>query len=145
MENKKISKNNTLIKISVFFEDPFYVGVFERTDNKKIYVAKVTFGKEPKDRELNSYLNENYYKLKWQISDEEYIEKEIKNPKRKQREAKKELVKRSIGTKSQNAIKKQYEEGKLVNKKKAKERKDVKEKIKYELRQNKKKEKHKGH
>lgn len=138
-------ENNTSIKIKVLFEEPFYIGIFERMDNKKIYAAKVTFGKEPKEQELNSFLNENYYKLKWQISDEKYKEKDIKNPKRKQREAKRDLSKKTIGTKSQNAIKKQYEENKEAKKKSAKERKDLKEKVKFEIRQNKRKEKHKGH
>lgn len=120
---KKDSKKNTSIKIRVFFEAPFYVGIFERADNKKIYVAKVTFGKEPKEKELNSYLNENYYKLRWQVSDEGYKEKEIRNPKRKQREAKKELAKKTIGTKSQNAIKNSM---KKVKKQKRKEQKKEK-------------------
>lgn len=142
---KTSNKNSASIKIRVLFEDPFYIGIFERVENNRIYVAKVTFGKEPKEKELNMYLNENYHKLKWSLSDEVYIEKDIKNPKRKQREAKKELSKKTIGTKSQNAIKKQYEEGKEAKKKRMKERKDIKEKVKYEIRQNKRKEKHKGH
>ncbi len=129
----------------VLFEEPFYIGIFEKVENNKVYVAKVTFGKEPKDKELSVYLNENYYKLKWQISDEVVKDNEIKNPKRKQREARKEMLKKIVGTKSQNAIKKQYEENKVINKKKVREDKEVLDKIKYELKQKKRKEKHKGH
>ena len=140
----KIESKN-LIKIRVLFEEPFYIGVFEKVENDKVYVAKVTFGKEPKDKELNVYLNENYYKLKWQISDEIFKDNEIKNPKRKQREARKEMLKKMVGTKSQNAIKKQYEENKVINKKKKKENKELLNKKKFELKQEKKKEKHKGH
>ena len=137
--------NKSLIKIRVLFEEPFYIGIFEKVENNKVYVAKVTFGKEPKEKELNVYLNENYYKLKWQLSDETYKENEIKNPKRKQREARKEMLKKTVGTKSQNAINKQYEESKVFNKKKAREDKEILDKLKYELKQKKKKEKHKGH
>lgn len=138
-------KSKNLIKMRVLFEEPFYIGVFERVENNRIYVAKVTFGKEPKEKELNAYLNENYYKLKWQISDEIFKVNEIKNPKRRQREARKELLKKTIGTKAQNAIKKQYEENKNINKKKAKINKELSDMKKYELKKEKRKEKHKGH
>jgi hypothetical protein len=36
----------------VFFEDPFWVGVFERIENKKLSVAKVPFGAECKVQTL---------------------------------------------------------------------------------------------
>ncbi len=35
-------------KLTVFFEEPFWVGVFERTENGKLSVCKVSFGAEPK-------------------------------------------------------------------------------------------------
>ena len=36
-------------KLTVYFEDPFWVGVFERVEEGKLSVCKVTFGAEPKD------------------------------------------------------------------------------------------------
>lgn len=33
-------------KLTVFFEEPFWVGVFEHIENGKLSVAKVTFGAE---------------------------------------------------------------------------------------------------
>ena len=39
-------------KLTVYFEEPFWVGVFERIDGGKLSVAKVTFGAEPKDYEV---------------------------------------------------------------------------------------------
>ena len=35
-------------KLTVYFEEPFWVGVFERIENSKLSVAKVTFGEEPR-------------------------------------------------------------------------------------------------
>ena len=35
--------------LTVLFEDPFWVGIFERIDDGKLSVCKVTFGAEPKD------------------------------------------------------------------------------------------------
>lgn len=39
-------------KLTVYFESPFWVGVFERISNGKLSVCKVTFGVEPKDYEV---------------------------------------------------------------------------------------------
>ena len=42
-------------KLTVFFEEPFWVGIFERIEDGKLSVAKVTFGAEPKDYEVQEY------------------------------------------------------------------------------------------
>ena len=42
-------------KLTVYFEEPFWVGVFERIEDGKLFVAKVTFGAEPKDYEVQDY------------------------------------------------------------------------------------------
>ena len=34
--------------LTVWFEDPFWVGMFQRTDGGRLSVAKVVFGAEPK-------------------------------------------------------------------------------------------------
>lgn len=38
--------------LTVFFEEPFWVGVFETIEEGKLTVCKVTFGVEPKDYEI---------------------------------------------------------------------------------------------
>ena len=43
-------------KLTVFFEEPFWVGIFERIEDGKLSVAKVTFGAEPKDYEVQEYI-----------------------------------------------------------------------------------------
>ena len=42
-------------KLTVFFEEPFWVGVFERVSDRKLSVCKVTFGAEPKDYEVYDF------------------------------------------------------------------------------------------
>ena len=49
----------------VFFEEPFWVGVFERIREGRVSVFKVTFGAEPKDYEVLAFLLENYDKLRF--------------------------------------------------------------------------------
>ncbi len=51
------------ISLTVFFEDPFWVGVFERLDEGKLSVCKVTFGAEPKDYEVWDYVLSHYHEL----------------------------------------------------------------------------------
>lgn len=36
-------------KLTVFFEDPFWIGIFGRISDRKLLVCKVTFGAESKD------------------------------------------------------------------------------------------------
>ena len=42
-------------KLTVFFEAPFWIGVFERIERRKLSVCKVVFGAEPKDYEVWEY------------------------------------------------------------------------------------------
>ncbi len=35
-------------KLTVFFEEPFWIGVFERISGDKLSVSRVVFGTEPK-------------------------------------------------------------------------------------------------
>lgn len=40
-------------KLAVFFEEPFWAGVFECISEARLSVCKVTFGAEPKDYNEN--------------------------------------------------------------------------------------------
>ena len=133
------------VKCTVFFEDPFWVGVFERNENGKLSVAKVTFGAEPKDCEILDFVLKHYYDLQFSPSVAIVVKETKKNPKRAQREVRKEMKKTSIGTKSQQALKLQQEQNKQQRKVENRERNLAKAQRKFELKQKKKKEKHRGH
>ena len=49
------------ITLTVFFDDPFWVGVFERADEDGLRVARVVFGDEPSGPELLSWVVSRYY------------------------------------------------------------------------------------
>ena len=105
-------------KLTVYFEEPFWVGIFERIEDGKLSVAKVTFGAEPKDYEVQEYIQKYYFDLKFSPAIEA-IAKDIKrNPKRMQRAAKKQMLEIGIGTKSQQALKLQQEQNKQERKEK---------------------------
>ena len=103
-------------KLTVYFDDPFWVGVFEYIDNGKLSVCKVTFGAEPKDYEVWDFVLENHSKLRFSPSVDVTMKKKAANPKRVQREAKKQISLSGIGTKSQQALQLLREESKLTRK-----------------------------
>ena len=132
-------------KLTIYFEDPFWVGVFERIENRKLSVAKVTFGVEPKDYEVLELINRNYYHLQFSPAIETVIKDTRKNPKRAQRDAKKQTLETGIGTKSQQALRLQQEQNKQERKVRSREQRDAESQRLFELKQMKKKEKHRGH
>ncbi len=138
----------TSIKLTVFFNEPFWIGIFEEYGNDGYKVCKVTFGAEPKDEEVYQFILKELKNLKFSsiiaTSNEKLVIRK-ENPKRMQRKIKEETKNEGIGTKAQIALKKQYEENKLINKKINKELKNEVEERKFQLKQIKKKEKHKGH
>ena len=132
-------------KLTVFFEDPFWVGVFERIEDGKLSVAKVTFGAEPKDYEVQEYVQKYYFSLKFSPAVDTVVKDIKRNPKRMQREAKKQMQEIGIGTKSQQALKLQQEQNKQERKVRSQEKKEAEKLRMFELKQQKKREKHKGH
>ena len=132
-------------KLTVYFEEPFWIGVFERIEDGKLSVAKVTFGAEPKDYEVLEYVQKHYASLKFSPAVDTVVKDMKRNPKRMQREAKKQMQETVVGTKSQQALKLQQEQNKQERKKRSHQRKEAERKRMFELKQQKKREKHKGH
>ena len=132
-------------KLTVYFEELFWVGVFERIEDGKLSVAKVTFGAEPKDYEVQEYIQKYYFSLKFSPAVDTVVKDIKRNPKRMQREAKKQMQETGIGTKSQQALKLQQEQNKQERKVRSREKKETDELRMFELKQQKKREKHRGH
>ena len=131
-------------KLTVFFEDPFWVGVFERIEKGKLSAAKVIFGPEPKDYEVYEFVLKHYYSLKFSPAVTTVVKETKRNPKKLQRDIKKSLGKIGIGTKSQQALKLQQEQNKQKRKAKSREQKQAEANSRFVLKQQKKKEKHRG-
>lgn len=133
------------VKLTVYFENPFWIGIFERSIDEKLSVCKVIFGAEPKDNEVLEFVLNRYSKLKYSPEIQyEKVFKEKVNPKRVQRDVKKQLNNKGVGTKSQQALKLQQEQNKTIRKMKTKEQKELEKEKLYSLKQQKKREKHKG-
>lgn len=131
-------------KLTVFFDNPFWVGVFECVEKNKLSVCRVVFGAEPKDYEVYDFILKNYKNLKFGSSLDVKVKKIKNNPKRLQREVKKQSKQVGIGIKSQLALQKQREEMKLERKKESKQIRELENLRKFELKQAKRKQKHRG-
>ena len=131
-------------KLTVFFEEPFWVGVFERTENGKLSVCKVTFGAEPRDYDVMDFVQKNYFSLQFSPAVKADSIKEHAKPKRAQREARRQTNETGIGTKAQQALQLQREEMKTERKILSKAQREAEKERKFALKQQKRKEKHRG-
>lgn len=131
-------------KLTVYFDDPFWVGVLERMEDGKLSAAKVTFGAEPKDYEVYEFILKHYHSLSFSPTVTAAVKEGPRNPKRMQRDIRKQLRDTGIGTKSQQALKLQREQNRQERKEKSRERKQNEAERMLELKQQKKKEKHRG-
>ncbi len=133
-------------KITVFFDDTFWVGTYELTSENKLEVAKFTFGAEPKDYEVYAYLLQNRGSLRFSPIVNEDVELNRKiNPKRVQKTIRQQLGQTGLRTKAQEALRLQQEQNKIERKKYNRAQAEAEKEKKFELRQIKKKEKNRGH
>lgn len=131
--------------LTILFENPFWIGLYERIDGDKYEVCKITFGAEPKDYEVYDFLLKNWHSLKFSLPVEtDRIEERKINPKRMQREINSQLENKGIGTKAQQALKLQHEQSKIERKSQSREQKESRKERQYALRKEKKKAKHRG-
>lgn len=131
--------------LTILFENPFWIGLFEKIEDDQMQVCKVTFGAEPTEQEVLEFVDKNWNQLKYSRPIESEVKLRPKNPKRQLREARKQTQNSGIGTKSQQALKLQQEENKLERKTLSKEQREAEKERKFELKQAKRKEKHRGH
>ena len=121
--------------------------VFEREDDTGYRVSRIVFGPEPADAELYEYIQKEYKRLDFGKPIESQVRIVRKeNFKRMQRDVRKEVYEEGIGTKAQQAMKLQTE----LNKKErqvvvSREKREAEKVLLFKWKQQKKKEKHRGH
>ena len=131
-------------RLTVFFEEPFWVGVFERISECRLSVCRIVFGAEPKDYEVYDFVLKNYYRLRFSPAVAADVREAGRNPTRIQREVRKQVQNTGVGTKSQQALKLQQEQWKTERKTAGRKRREAEKERLFELKQQKKKEKHRG-
>lgn len=136
----------TSISLTVLFEDPFWIGLFERDDDGRYAVCKVTFGQEPKDTQIYAFILKNWTRLRFSpaLATRAQAPKRL-NPKRVQRAVQKQTSPGTIGTKAQQALKLQHEEGKHTRRVISRTRKEAEKDRQFTQKQEKRRQKHRGH
>lgn len=83
--------NESAVNLTVYFDEPFWVGVFERVKAGTLSVCKATFGAEPKDYVVLDFVLRQYYTLKFSSAVNTEVKQSADNPKRRQRNAKRSV------------------------------------------------------
>ncbi|MDE5860267.1 MAG: YjdF family protein [Oscillospiraceae bacterium] len=131
-------------KLTVLFEDPFWIGLYERRENGRLEVCKITFGAEPKDWEVYEFMLANWSRMRLSPPIKDKTNEKRVNPKRMQKIIRRQTSCMGMGTKSQQALKLQHELLKTERKTVTKEQRKAEADRRFELRQEKRREKHKG-
>jgi hypothetical protein len=133
-------------KFTVYFDDPFWIGVCERQDEDGYSVARVVFGGEPSDAALYQFILKNYRQFIFsRPSKDEKAESKPLNFKRAQREARRVQQNAGIGTKAQEALKAALAQNKQERQEYSKVQREAESEQRFLQRQQKKREKHRGH
>lgn len=132
--------------LTVYFEPPFWSALYRREDEEGCRVCKVTFGGEPRDQEVLDYFQVHFRELRFSppVAGAAAPDRAV-NPKRARREARKAVRPAGTGTKAQQALQLQREQAKQDHKAVSRERREARRERKLALRQEKRREKHKGH
>lgn len=131
--------------LTLFFEDPFWVGIFERNIAGELEVCRIVFGAEPKDNEVYEFFLNNESALKFSPPvDCRGPENAQPNSKRMRRAVRRSLQQTGIGTKAQQALKLQQQVQKLERRACSHRRAEEEKELLFEKREHKRKEKHRG-
>ena len=133
------------VSLTVYFDAPFWVGVFENVEDDKLQVYKIVFHSEPKNEEILQLIDVKYHQFHFSKKHQVIIKERSMNPKRLKRDVKKQMQKHGISTKSQMALQQHYEMLKQNSKREKQEHLKQKREERYQQKQHQKKEKHRGH
>lgn len=139
---REIRASSTL---TVYYDGQFWVGMFERFEGGELSACRVVFGAEPSNEEIQELVCSQWNRLRFSepVRGAE-PPKVAANPKRRQREAARELAHRGPSTKAQQALAEEREAQAQERKADARERREQAKQQRFELRQEKRKQKHRG-
>ena len=138
---------------TVFFEDPFWVGILEVEEGGGYWAARHVFGAEPGNAELVAFMLGHFHELYLRrpppgagslLPVSRKAADSARNPKRAQREARRDLQ-GSTSTRSQAALSASLEARKAGAKASRREALSEAEALRFQLRARKRKERRRGH
>jgi hypothetical protein len=133
-------------KMTVLYESPFWVGIFERMESGKYQAARFVFGAEPTEPQLLQFALTDFLSLQFsQSAHNTAVDEPSVNFKRRMREIKKQMDKPAGSTRAQQVIKQEYEAHAAEREINHRDERDADEERKFQLKQVKRAEKHRGH
>lgn len=132
--------------LTILFEEPFWIGLYQRVRGDTCQVCKITFGAEPRDSQVYDLLLKRWHLLRFgpPLPAASGGERAV-NPKRMQRSIHRQVSPSGLGTKAQQALKLQREQDKARRITRSRQRRAEEEARRYALRQEKRREKRRGH
>ena len=109
---------NLIAKLTVYHDGQFWVGLFERQDGRRLWLARVVFGPEPSLPEIAELVSgPQWRRLRFLPAGAtaQRAPAPAANPKRRQREAAREARTSAPSTRSQDAMKAAIEEQKQAS------------------------------
>lgn len=145
LENK--IRGGVIMKLTIYFDGSFWCGLIEAETDGHYQAIRHVFGAEPKDADVWDFIFKRLPHLLEQSGSVVVKQKSEKklNPKRMQRLINREKRQPIVSTKAQLAISEIRNQAKAVNKSQKRQRKAECAEARFQQKQAKKREKHKGH
>lgn len=136
------------MKLTVYFDGQFWVGVVEEHVQDKVKAGKYLFGAEPKDQEILEFVQKQLDTLTGKLSLAVEIgratnERRI-NPKRLARQVAREVEQKGISSSAQEALKLEHEKRKKEKQVYSRQQREEMQDRKREIKVQKAKAKHRG-
>ena len=132
--------------LTAYFEEPFWVGLWERREAGRYQACRTVFGGEPTDGEVYEYVLRCWSALDFSpaLPDEGRADRPVK-AKRMRRQVRQDLARSGTGTKAQQALQKQREQNQAARRDRRRADREERRQAQYEQRKAKRREKRRGH
>jgi hypothetical protein len=136
-----------VMKLTVFYDGQFWIGVVERSRETQLSAAHYVFGSEPQSEEILEFINRNLLQLiqaqTQAVEIKPPVERKL-NPKRLARQVMKEASAPPVSTKAQEALQMQMEANKKEKQVQSKQQRLEQQERKRLISRQKAKQRHRG-
>jgi hypothetical protein len=136
------------MKLTVFFDPPYWVGVLEEERDGVLYAARHVFGAMPGNQEIYDLVLHDLDHLRARMTAGVPVDAADdaprKNPKRLQREIRRELARQGVTSKAHEAMRREIEQHKEARQKQTRAERDALKKHKRRVRREKARQRHRG-
>jgi hypothetical protein len=146
-----IKDTKRIMRLTILFDAPYWIGVLEFERGGYLCVGKHIFGEEPSDQVVYDFVQRDLLTLQARVTVgvalDEHHDLAVRriNPKRAQREVRREVAKVGISTRSHDAMRLQIEQHKRARSSTSREECQAEREHKREIARAKAHAKHRGH